>query len=242
MPEDFYFIIRDKSTDEVKAPTLLLRPASEQSGEKDVKYECDPMGSGQNPGAFFKCVLSKSETPEIIYGKYSVVSIIGTNGNYVDVTSATSNEFSLSEGVEVAPESEQTASQIIEGSKTSFTIKLKNTKGIPTLYPGNVEGTEPFSSCKLSDDNLSVICTPKSSEMNNDVETSIYYKDICNDELVDTGVKVTYRGTSDENPENSDSKTDSDTKTDNSSVFAVLSKITLLLGLLVLWIWINDHK
>lgn len=127
--------------------------------------------------------------------------------------------------------------KIIEGSKTSFTIKLTNTKGIPTLYPGNVEGTEPFSSCKLSDDNLSVICTPKSSEMNEDVETSIYYKDICKDELVDTGVKVTYRGTSDENPENpenSDSKTDSDTKTDNSSVFAVLSKITLLLGLLVL--------
>ena len=84
-----------------------MRPASEQSGEKDVKYSCDPMGSGQDPGTYFKCVLSKSETPEIIYGKYSVVSIIGTNGNYVDVTSATSNEFSLSEGVEVAPESEQ---------------------------------------------------------------------------------------------------------------------------------------
>lgn len=211
-----------------------MRPDSDSTGQKDVKYTCDTVGSGQEAGERYVC--TKSETPEMIYGKYSVASIIGTNGNFVDITSATGNEFTLSEGVNLALESEQTVSQIIEGSKTSFTIKLASANAVPKLYPGNVEGTEPFSSCKLSDDNLSVTCTPKSSEMNVDVETSIYYKDICEDKLIDTGVKVTYKGTSEENPENSDSKTDSDTKTDNSSVFAVLSKITLLFGLLVLWI------
>lgn len=152
-----------------------------------------------------------------VYGDYKVASIIDSGSNSLSLTGATGNTFKLEQPFVVAAAGEQTAKQTIEGDTKTFTIKMTSGEVAPKFYPGNEASTVAFSSCTLS--STTVTCTPTSTELTKDKETTIYYKKPCETTFTDTGIKVTYKGATDPS---------------SASAFMTISKITLILGFLLL--------
>lgn len=221
MPSYFNFDFKDYIPNDFK-PEAILRPKSEPSGAKDYKYECYEMSTyGATSSTCTKGVGEK------VFGEYSVISLKSTKDDRLLTIAddVTGNSFILDIKCTISNEEEQKAQQTIEGNTSAFSIKVTSCEDVPKIYPSNENNINPLSSCVLSDDNQSIICTPTEEEMVKDQDYTIFYKQSCGDELINTGITVTYKekveSTSTSSPDSSKS---------SSSVFINLANAYLLLG------------
>lgn len=214
MPESFDLVTTAGVSGDLTSATAKVRASSESTEDKDYTYTCTNM---QTSSSDTESKCTKSQDGQKVYGEYSVKSIEDSSQNTLSLTGVSGNSFTLEKPFVVAASSEQTAEQTIDETTKTFTIKMTSGEVAPKFYPGNTATTKALSSCTLSE--LTVTCTPTSTEMEKDKKYKIYYQKPCLTEFIDTGITVTYKGTSQE----------------GSSVFASLSKISLLIAGLLLF-------
>lgn len=212
MPESFDLVTTAGVSGDLTLATAKVRASSESTGDKDYTYTCATM---QQTSSDKESKCTKSKDGQKVYGEYSVKSIEDSSQNTLSLTGVSGNSFTLEKPFVVA--TEQTAKQTIDETTKTFTIKMTSGEVVPKFYPGNTATTKALSSCTLSE--LTVTCTPTSTEMEKDKEYKIYYQKPCLTEFTDTGITVTYKGTSQE----------------GSSVFASISKISLIIAGLFLF-------
>ena len=212
MPESFDLVTTSGVSGDLTLATAKVRASSESTGDKDYTYTCTTMKQTSSDTES-KC--TKNQDGQKVYGEYSVKSIEDSSQNTLSLTGVSGNSFTLEKPFVVA--TEQTVKQTIDETTKTFTIKMTSGEVAPKFYPGNTATTKALSSCTLSE--LTVTCTPTSTEMEKDKEYKIYYQKPCVTEFTDTGITVTYKGTSQE----------------GSSVFASISKKSLLIAGLFLF-------
>lgn len=211
MAESFELETNEAVSADLTLASAKVRSSTESTEDKDFTYACTTMS---NSNADKKSTCTKSKDGENVYGEYTVKSIEDSNSNSLTLTSATGNSFILVKPFEVA--AEQEAKQTVDEATKTFTIKLSSGDYAPKFYSGNTETAKAFSSCSFSE--LTVTCTPTSEEIEKDKETKIYYKKPCESEFTETGVSVTYKGSS-----------------EGASSLTSLSKISLLIAGLFLF-------
>ena len=234
MPSFFWFDFGKISVDNFNA-IATLRAKSDDSGAKDFKYSCDQLNIYNN-GAVQAC-CNKGNIGEPVFGEYSVISMEDDNSQFLTITAPSEkNYFTLEQKCDFPGEEEQTIEQVLDGTSNTFSIKATSCSGVPNIYPSNQDNTNPLSSCVISNDNTSIICTPTNEEMEIDKEYQIYYKQPCADELVFTGIKVIKKEATEKQAETQEENKD------NSSTKASSSMIIIVCGLLLLSFWRKFNK
>lgn len=219
MPATFDLETKAAVTGDLTSPKAKVRAKTDTEGAKDFTYSCDDMTKDAS-SAMSTC--TKGKDGQKIYGEYSVISVKDeTETNALTLADATGNIFTLEQPFVVA--GQQTAKQTVDETTKTFTIKMESGDIAPKFYPGNEQSTTALSSCTYDAKALTVTCTPTNTEMKKDTDYKIYYKKPCETTFTDSGITVTYKGSSEPTP------------TPTSSAFTALSKILLFFaGLLLL--------
>lgn len=210
MPNSFSVETNDNVSAKLTTPSAKLRAKTDSQGTKDFTYTCDTIETTAKT-----TTCNKGADGEIIYGEYNVYSIDDGTNSLTFNAETQGNKYTIEQPFTVKAKADQEASQTIEGTTKTFTIKMDSANAAPKFYPGKEASTAALSSCSLSEDKTIVTCTPTSTEMKKDNNYSIYYKKPCETTFTETGITVTYKG--------------------SSSAFTNLSKIFLLIAGMMLF-------